>query len=119
MTKQELLALATFTERIAQLTEDLRDEPNHNSNHLASMIAGEIDGVRWCEEELRPLIEALIEDRERLREALGLAHSHCGWAQAQEQASNVRNCAASAAQVLSEALTASDERMERLRGEKL
>ncbi len=48
-------------ERIEELTQDLRDEPNHNANHMASMYAGELDGLRWCEERLAPLHAALIE----------------------------------------------------------
>ena len=36
-----------ISERITKLEDDLRDEPNHSSNHLASMISGEIEGLRW------------------------------------------------------------------------
>lgn len=39
-------------ERIKELTQDLREEPNHNSNHMASMIAGEIDGLKWVIERI-------------------------------------------------------------------
>lgn len=40
-------------ERIKELEEDWKGEANHNRNHVASMILGEIDGLKWVLEELK------------------------------------------------------------------
>lgn len=41
--------------RIIDLRGDLRDEPDHNKNHIASMISGEIDGLEWVKEQMKEL----------------------------------------------------------------
>lgn len=39
--------LPAIKARILELKEDWRNEPNPNNNHIASMIIGEIDGLKW------------------------------------------------------------------------
>ena len=39
--------LKAIDERIIELEQDWKDEPNKNQNHMASMIIGEIDGLKW------------------------------------------------------------------------
>lgn len=39
--------LPAIKERIKELQEDWRQEPNPDKNHIASMILGEIDGLKW------------------------------------------------------------------------
>ena len=34
-------------ERLGELNQEWKSEPNKNSNHMASMLLGEIDGLKW------------------------------------------------------------------------
>jgi len=42
--------ITSIKERIKELDQDWKDEPNKNNNHMASMILGEIDGLKWVYE---------------------------------------------------------------------
>jgi len=37
-------------ERVRELKQDWKNEPDKNRNHMASMILGEMDGLKWVYE---------------------------------------------------------------------
>lgn len=47
--------LEEIEERLEELRIDLREQPNPNVNHMASMIVGEIDGLKWVKDKMREL----------------------------------------------------------------
>lgn len=50
-----------LSEVIADKKQELRDEPNHNSNHIASMISGEIEAYLSVEQDRNPIDEAVAQ----------------------------------------------------------
>lgn len=44
--------LEAIKERLIDLNQDWKDEPDKNSNHMASMLLGEMDGLKWVYEEI-------------------------------------------------------------------
>lgn len=55
MKKPKIIKL--INERIEELKQDWKEEPNKDKNHMASMIIGEIDGLVWCKEQIEEIIE--------------------------------------------------------------
>jgi len=45
MNKEQLII--DLKAQIKELQHDLSEEPDHDKNHIASMIFGEISGLRW------------------------------------------------------------------------